>query len=180
MSCLPTVPPPPVFLSWTARGKILTLILKGSPPQCISRRMWWRGHLCSLVENTMKRSETCFGQTRPILNQLIKNSKKNHHAVQPWTQDETSNQHTNLSRDALRGVPFSFFYVFVFIFMKSCKQEYRNQINRKHQEASGRHCGTHPLLEAKHEWPTPGEHLHNKEPMGIFGTSRFAKYVFTQ
>ena len=54
----------------------------------------------------MDRSKTYFGKTRPIFKQLRKNSKKICHDVQSETQDEPSNQHSNLSRDALRGGPF--------------------------------------------------------------------------
>ena len=54
----------------------------------------------------MNRSTTCFDKIRPILKQLRKNRKKIRHVVQSETQDEPANQHTNLSRDALRGGPF--------------------------------------------------------------------------
>ena len=57
----------------------------------------------------MNRPTTCFGKTRPILKQLRKSRKKICHVVESETQDEPSNQHTNLSRDALRGGPFSRF-----------------------------------------------------------------------
>ena len=56
-----------------------------------------------LVKNMMNRSKICFGKTRPTLKQLRKNKKKICNVVQSETQDELSKQHTNLSRDALRG-----------------------------------------------------------------------------
>ena len=60
----------------------------------------------------MNRSKTCFGKTRPILKKHRKNTKKTYHGVQSETQDEPYNEHTNLSRDALRGGPFTNIYNF--------------------------------------------------------------------
>ena len=45
------------------------------------------------------------GKIRPILKQFIKNRNKICHIVQSETQDEPSNQHKNLSGDALWGDP---------------------------------------------------------------------------
>ena len=65
------------------------------------------GESLFFVENMMNRSENCLGKTRPILKQLGKNRRQICHAVQSETQDEPSNKYTNLSRDALRGDPFT-------------------------------------------------------------------------
>ena len=72
----------------------------------------------------MNISKTCFGKTRLILKQLRKNSKIIRYVVQSETQDEPSNQHTNLSRDALLGGPFctQWFKVFVKFRVKSSKE----------------------------------------------------------